>query len=98
MSILSVVLEIDRCGRAINALNEIGRMHTPVEVCRWCAETRCRDSCRYTSRYVMHVWTVCPVCCLDGDGSLSDGCLFGHDHEDSGPVCRTAEIIAGAGL
>lgn len=45
MSILSVVGEIDRCGRAINAVAEIKRLHAPVDlgliypVCAVC----CRD-------------------------------------------------------
>lgn len=103
MSIVSVVGEIDRCGRAMIALADIERLHNPVTVCIGCHIRECKGDCEGGDREAFYgdprTVTVCGLCCWDNyDNGRSADCIECHDHEAGGPVCSTAEIIARAGL
>lgn len=100
MSILSVVGEIDRCGKAFAALAEIERLHAPVEVCTGCHLRECPGDCDWAGELDdddPRTVTVCSACCWDDrDNARSEDCILTHQHDTDGPACATAEIVARA--
>lgn len=82
MNILSVVGEIDRCGRAMTALAEIERLHAP----------------RSWGDPFGDCLQLCDHCCFEDSGYRTDDCAAGHEHTATGPVCATAEVIERAAL
>lgn len=42
------------------------------------------------------LYDVCRECCLGGNDSQTEECVEGHDHGPGKPICKTAEILAGA--
>lgn len=84
------------------ALEEIKRMHAPVTACAGCHLSECHGDCDRADKLPEdepRQVAVCGICCWDSnDNARSQRCLDFHDHADDEPCCRTAEIIARAGL
>lgn len=93
-----VIAELVAAGVMRNAIEEIKRLHAPVEVCPGCHLIECPGDCDWNEG-CDDTARVCGICCWDNnDNAREQTCIDTHDHDRGGPACSTAAIIARAGL
>lgn len=92
----TVAARIADAEKAVAALEEIKRLHTPMEVCAGCGQVDCHPCCTTS---VEECLSICRSCCRDERYAMAaNECWRSHEHTADGPACATAEIIARAGL
>lgn len=102
----SIIADADRIEARIveaeklrTALEEIKRLHAPVQVCNGCHLRECPGDCDSDWNWAEHLTEIiCSVCCFDErDAARGTWCIEAHDHFNDA-TCSTTDILARAGL